>query len=180
MPAAQPEVYAMTHEVKTYLDGRITLHHGDALEIMPTLPRADVLVSDPPYGIGYQHSGGGRGRLTDGLGNVLVERHVKSDTMPITGDDQPFDPRPMLGMAPRVLLWGADHFRALLPPAGRYLCWDKSVGVGPHDTFTDAEFAWTNLVAFKRNVYRHLWKGFAKAKCWHDTCGGGRMPRAFT
>jgi site-specific DNA-methyltransferase (adenine-specific) len=29
---------------------RITLYHGDAMELLPLLPRADAILTDPPYG----------------------------------------------------------------------------------------------------------------------------------
>ncbi len=48
--------------------GPATLYLGDCVELLPALPKADVMVTDPPYGIGYQHGGGGQGRVFDGLG----------------------------------------------------------------------------------------------------------------
>lgn len=37
-----------------YSDDKVTLYHGDALEILPTLPAAsvDAVIADPPYNIG--------------------------------------------------------------------------------------------------------------------------------
>lgn len=32
--------------------GNATLYLGDALEILPTIPPADAVITDPPYGIG--------------------------------------------------------------------------------------------------------------------------------
>ena len=33
--------------------GDATLYHGDCLEILPTLPKVDACITDPPYGIAY-------------------------------------------------------------------------------------------------------------------------------
>ena len=33
-------------------DESVTIYHGDCREILPTLPRADLIFADPPYGIG--------------------------------------------------------------------------------------------------------------------------------
>lgn len=131
------------------LIGNATLYLGDCREALDSLTGLDAIVSDPPYGIAYQRGRGGRGR------------HTVSCTAPIHGDDKPFDPSPVLQAAPRVLLWGADHYRARLPDGGSWLCWDKSVGVGPADSFADAEFAWASVAGIKRTVHRQLWKGVA-------------------
>jgi DNA modification methylase len=34
-----------------------TLYLGDCLEIMPTLERVDAVVTDPPYGVGFEYEG---------------------------------------------------------------------------------------------------------------------------
>jgi site-specific DNA-methyltransferase (adenine-specific) len=33
-----------------YADYAVTLYHGDTMELLPLLPRADAVVTDPPYG----------------------------------------------------------------------------------------------------------------------------------
>jgi DNA modification methylase len=33
--------------------GDATLYHGDCLEILPTLPKVDAVVTDPPYGVEF-------------------------------------------------------------------------------------------------------------------------------
>ena len=34
--------------------GNATLYHGDCREILPSLPKVDAVVTDPPYGMGFQ------------------------------------------------------------------------------------------------------------------------------
>jgi DNA modification methylase len=36
-----------------YQDALTTIYHGDCLDILPYLPKADLIVSDPPYGVDY-------------------------------------------------------------------------------------------------------------------------------
>ncbi len=37
-----------------YEEPGITIYHGDCREILPTLPKVDLVLTDPPYGIEYQ------------------------------------------------------------------------------------------------------------------------------
>jgi site-specific DNA-methyltransferase (adenine-specific) len=140
--------------------GNAELWHGDCREVLPLLHGVDALVSDPPYGIAYQHSGGGR--AAPGARNPPV----RNEKMPIANDDAAFDPAHLLGF-PSVLIFGADHYRERLPAGGTLVAWDKSCGIGPADSFADAEFAWTNA-RVKRNVLRFLWKGVACEKAGEE------------
>jgi site-specific DNA-methyltransferase (adenine-specific) len=130
--------------------GDATLILGDAREIVPTLDGIDACVADPPYGIGFVHSGKG-GRLA---------RSTQFGGVAIVGDDSPFDPSVWLGF-PEVVLWGANHYASRLPDASCWLTWDKRDGVCSNDQ-ADCEHAWTNLGGPAR-VIRHLWNGMLKA-----------------
>lgn len=58
-PAPDPPYYASP-------DGEVTLHHGDSLDILPTLPdnSIDAIVCDPPYGLANLHPRVVTGALT--------------------------------------------------------------------------------------------------------------------
>lgn len=147
-----------------YQDELATIWLGDAREILPGIAdslRPFAIVSDPPYGMNYQHGGGGRGAARDGF------RHSE----PIIGDDTPFDPSWMLALeADGLLLWGAQHYRLRLPATGTLIAWDKSLGIGPADHFHDVDFCWTTQET-KRNSIRFLWKGL---HCWKTGENAGR------
>jgi site-specific DNA-methyltransferase (adenine-specific) len=149
--------------VRTEVIGNATLLLGDCREILPTLQGIDVVVSDPPYGIGYKHSGLTRGKgAAIGITKSANERGVRD----ITGDDAPFDPTHLLNF-PKVLIWGSDRYCARLPEGGGWLVWDKAVGKGPNDSFVDAEFAWCNWKE-RRCVFRMLWKGICTENVGED------------
>jgi DNA modification methylase len=40
-----------------YQDDACTIYHGDCREILPSLPKADLVLTDPPYNIGYHYEG---------------------------------------------------------------------------------------------------------------------------
>ncbi len=40
-----------------YEDEWVTLYHGDARDVLPQLPHAHGIVTDPPYGVGFVYDG---------------------------------------------------------------------------------------------------------------------------
>lgn len=57
--------------MKPYYDeGGITIYHGDALEVIPSLPLVDLVVTDPPYVIGAV-SAGNIGAKSGGWGDMM-------------------------------------------------------------------------------------------------------------
>lgn len=123
--------------------GNAELYLGDCLDILPTLPKVDAVITDPPYGIAYKHGGrfGGKLRGTDG--------------MAIIGDDKPFDPSPWLQF--ECLFWGAEHFKSRLPDGGRWLVWNKRRPGVVRDQ-GDVENAWHSLRGVTR-IFHHVWDG---------------------
>lgn len=129
----------------------VTLYCADSRELLPTLGKVDAVITDPPYGIGFKHSG-----RPSYIGKNKHRAHSRNDT--IHGDDVPFDPAPFL-LADSLLFFGADHFRARLPDGGRFLAWDKTGhGKTPATSFSDVEFMWTSKGS-PQNIFHYMWKG---------------------
>lgn len=42
------------HNTRTEIIGNATLYLGDCRDIMPTLPKVDAVITDPPYGMAFQ------------------------------------------------------------------------------------------------------------------------------
>ena len=140
-----------------YEHAGITIYHGDAREVVPTLVDIETVLTDPPYGIKERtdRKTGGRGKP---VGNGF--RHVDSrDWKPIIGDDTPFDPTYLLGF-PKVILWGANHYCDKLPGKPHWLIWDKREETSSDDN-ADCELAWSNLKGPAR-MHRQLWRGICK------------------
>lgn len=134
--------------IKPYYDcDGITIYHGDCREILPHLPKVDLVLTDPPYGIGIKGKVGG-GKLA-----------------PVTdyGDFNKWDEKPIedwlrlliVSKADRTIWWGGNYYP--MPPSQCWLVWDK-MNTG---NFADCELAWTNLQQSVR-IKHHLWNGMIR------------------
>jgi site-specific DNA-methyltransferase (adenine-specific) len=136
----------------------VTLHLGDCLDVMRTLPAAsvDAVITDPPYGIAVETNYRERKRTALAPCN---------DFSPIVGDDKPFDPSPFLSF-PVVVLFGANYYADKLPVSGGWVVWDKLNGLaskrewGFNDN-SDCELIWTNVGNAARLI-PHRWMGAMK------------------
>ena len=123
---------------RSYDHGGITIYHGDSAEIFPTLKVVDFILTDPPYGMEWdtntdRFSGGSEAsKAHRGVGRSLQAR--------IQGDNKPFDPTPWMA-APRVILFGSNHYAAKLP-VGTTLVWIKRLDPAFGSFLSDAEIAW--------------------------------------
>lgn len=131
----------MKHEI-----GCCTLYLGDWRDLGL---QADILLADPPYGNDYRQK---RSR----------DKWVRPEQehAPIVGNAEPFDPRPLLQIAPVAVMWGANYYADKLPPNGKWLVWDKRENTTPDDG-ADVEIAWTNLPGVPR-MHRQLWRGICR------------------
>jgi DNA modification methylase len=133
------------------VEAGIVIYCGDCRDILPHLPKVDLVLTDPPYGINHPTNYHERGR-----GNLAICR----DYPPVFDDHQPFDPALLLTLAVPMVLWGANYFANSLPHSSGWLIWDKE---RPH-TLDQAtcEMAWTNYVKGAR-IFRFLWNGMLRA-----------------
>lgn len=111
-----------------YQDECCTIYNADCAELLPELGRFDLLLTDPPYGLGDKWKGGCwktvSGRLWD---NKTPEWDVKVfDGLPLT-------------VADTLIIWGGNYYP--LEPTNSWLIWDKC----QKHSGSEAELAWTNL-----------------------------------
>lgn len=117
-----------------YEHGGVTIYHGDCRDVLPEL-EADALVTDPPYGMAWDTDSS---RFSGGLSEATRGRGVK--WQPVRGDDNVFDPAPLLRFE-RVVLFGWNHFASRLP-RGTTLVWVKRNPESFGTFLSDAEVAW--------------------------------------
>lgn len=111
-----------------WTDGKRTIYHGDCREILPTLGKFDLLLTDPPYGLGDKWIGDRW--ATDG-------GKLWSDGVP-DWDKSTFDGIETIEARNRII-WGGNYYS--LPPVNSWLVWDK---VQKHSG-SEAELAWSDL-----------------------------------
>lgn len=109
--------------------------------------KADLLLTDPPYGISAD-------KMTMGMGKQNYTRGEWDSTRP--------DLRPLLDIAPLVCIWGGNYFADMLPVNNDWLCWYKN---NDGRSFSEFELAWTN---YGRNC-RHITHHWGSEKKLHIT-----------
>jgi len=135
-----------------YKQDGITIYHGDCREILPTLVKADVVLTDPPYGIlaekGSSATKSGGWTVDEVAWDIAPEREL-IDHIRASADIQ--------------FIWGGCHLP--LPPTYGYLVWDKQIdGM----TFGEVEMCWTNQ-RFAPRIFRFRVAGFDKRGRVHPT-----------
>lgn len=118
-----------------YEDENVTLYHGDCLEHPEWWTGADVLVTDPPYGLGGIMAGGAS-EWPNWKDNTGYRNR--------SGLDWDRDAPEMVASLPKQfdhsIIWGGNYFS--LPPKRGWLIWDKQNRATPTG---HAELAWTDL-----------------------------------
>lgn len=118
----------------------IVIYNADCRQVLPFLPKFDLCLTDPPYGIDA-------GNMN--LGVYASSRLERSDW-----DKE----RPsidvvmsMVGLCDKAIVWGGNYFE--LPPSRNYLVWDKTSEMQGR-SFAEAELAWCSWDSVVR-IYRY-------------------------
>ena len=125
-----------------YEQDGITIYNADCREVLPQLERVDLVLTDPPYGIGI-------------AANPFRQRFEKSNWDDCPPDVALFD---LLRKISRdQIIWGGNYFP--LPPSQGFLIWDKQQ---PED-FSSAmcEMAWTSRQS-PAKLFRYRVVGYRK------------------
>lgn len=122
--------------------GDATLYHADCRDVLPTLPKFDLLLTDQPYGIGASSGTGKYGRM-----KIEKSGDLKWDQSP--PDAALFEAA--LAAASNAIIFGGNYFS--LPPSRAFLVWDKGAGFYGRD-FAECEMAWCSFDANAR-ILRH-------------------------
>ena len=140
-----------------YQDDYVTLYHGDCRDILPQLEPVDLVLTDPPYGIG-EAAGVNKSR-----GKLAIAKDYGNDNW----DNKPIaqDLINQLITQPAIV-FGGNYYA--MPASSCWLVWDKQNGA---TDFADCELAWTNLPGAVRKL-SYVWHGMIKQRPeqrWHPT-----------
>lgn len=132
-----------------YQDSAVTIYHGDCREIVPTLGRFDLLLTDPPYGIDACN----RRKILSRSNHTIATDYGDGVWDSAPADQSLLDY--IISNCEKAIIWGGNYFR--LPPCVGPLVWDKENS----GDFADGELAWNNLGSALR-IKRHMWNGMIR------------------
>lgn len=151
--------------------GRHKLICGDStdkatVERLMNGEKADMILSDPPYGMCLDTDFSG---AVGSLGRKGGTRGNKYDK--VIGDNEDFKPELIstffenFGYCKEVFLFGADYFAELLPNKndGSWLVWDKRKESQADAIGSEFELVWSKN-KHKRRMLRHDWFGFLSSQ----------------
>lgn len=112
------------------------LYNGDCLKLLKKFKdnEIDILITDPPYGIG-------RDKGSYGFG-VAKGRIYKGDWDKKIPSKEIFEE--MLRVSKNVIIFGGNYFAHYLPPSKHWIVWDKKGDIAFKNPFADCELIYTS------------------------------------
>lgn len=143
-----------------YQDNMVTIYHGDCAEIAPQLGRFDLLLTDPPYGIGESRAHAGRPHnapvsAKNPRGTLVMQRGYDVESW----DDETVSQSlidSLVAQCEVAVVFGGNYYR--MPPTPSLIVWDKNNG---RNDFADCEVAWSNHGGAARLI-KWTWNGMVK------------------
>lgn len=129
-----------------------TVYNCDCLDLMDEMRRggvkADWIITDPPYGIGWQKIIGG------GSPNAKARNYNKKEWDKLLSKDY-FDL--MFQVSNNQFIFGGNYYANILPPTASWVVWDKRCDDKYRNDFGDCELAWCSKGVAR--VFHFLYNG---------------------
>lgn len=128
----------------------------DAVEKLMDGEKADMVFTDPPYGMNLNTS------YADSLGpGKSFDREIRN-YRPVAGDNKEFDFHTAYALFENVkeqFWWGADYYCDKLPKGGSWIVWDKKTNENLQKMYgSDFELCWSKQ-KHSREIARVTWAG---------------------
>jgi DNA modification methylase len=124
---------------------------SDAVAKLMNGQKADMVFTDPPYGISHSGKGIKGSAKENDFGEILGDNDVNVAIDAFNLCQSIFSDSTMI-------FWGANYYSSCLPNGFGWLVWDKE---REGDTFSGAELAFVNK-GVKVDIFRHQWHGMIK------------------
>jgi DNA modification methylase len=126
-----------------YQDAACTIYHANCLDILPHLAPVDLVLTDPPYGIGESNE---KNATREKLAMPKNYGHYAWDK-----DRLPEHIKAALSAGRNAIIFGGNYYTDVLPPSSSWIVWDKDNS----GDFADCELAWTS---HKKAVRKFKWR----------------------
>ena len=131
------------------------IYLGDSYELIKQLPdkSIDLILTDPPYGIGMAN-----GVITRFGSSPEKTRLYKGKWDNETPSKEMFNQ--IIRVGKKVIIFGGNYFTEKLPQSNHWIVWDKQGDIKFNNPFSACELIWTNIKRNNIKKYTYIQQGF--------------------